>query len=135
METQVKESAEAALRVSSRERSASEIASFLGLKPSRSVERGAYKTTNGTDGYREESRWILDSTLDDGHSVEEHIEHLLKVVEDSRSRLQRLPEDCEIDIWCTVSSDSGFAGLSFDKDVIKRAAAVSVGLILSVYAR
>jgi hypothetical protein len=135
METQGKKSTEAALRVSSSERSASEIESLLGLKPSRSVERGTYKTANGSDSYRQESRWILDSTLDDDRSVEEHIEHLLKVVEDTRSRVQALPQDCEIDIWCTVSSDNGFAGLSIEKEVIKRAAAAGVSLVLSVYAR
>lgn len=135
METQVEKSFEAALRVSSRQRSASDIASLLGLKPSRSVERGTYKTANGGDAYREESRWIFDSTLADTSSIEEHIGHLLKIIEDSRSSLQRLPKDCEIDIWCTVSSDSGFAGFCFDKELIKRAAAASVDVIFSVYAR
>jgi hypothetical protein len=128
-------SVEAALRISSRERSASDIASLIGVKPSRSVERGHFKNVGGGDAYREESRWILDSAMPDASSVEEHIGHLIKVVEDSRSRLQRLPNDCEIDIWCTVSSDGGFAGVCFDKDLIKRAAAVSVDVIFSVYAR
>jgi hypothetical protein len=39
-------------RISSRKRSASDIASLMGVKPSRSVERGYFKTVGGGDAYR-----------------------------------------------------------------------------------
>jgi len=76
---------------------------------------------------------MLDSTLLESAAVEEHIESLLTLAENYRSAFDALPPDCEVDIWCTVSSDEEFLGLSLDQNLIGRLASLRMGLVFGGY--
>src|SRR6267142_6354769 len=117
-----------AMRICSFKRSAAEIATLLPFPPSRLVERGPDQKKEPKD-----SRWILDSPLPDTVSVEEHIQYFVNLLETNSKGLRNLPRDCEIDIWCTISSTTEFNGFSLDRTLLKRLTTANVELIFGVY--
>lgn len=123
--------AEAAVRIVSTTKSVDEISAVLGLVPSRT----ATGKTEQTELERRESRWFLDSTLPDSFQIEDHVRHLLDVLWSKRDEISTLKNSIEIDLWCTVSSGSGFAGIVLDGPILERASALGVEFTLSVYAR
>jgi hypothetical protein len=120
---------EAAMRICSSTRSADALSRLVPFAPSRLVERGS--RLNG--GTARDSRWILDSPLPESSPIEEHIAYFLDLLDRNAARLQRLPEDCTADIWCTIFSPSEFAGFALDRTLIKRLAAKELELVFSVY--
>jgi len=125
---------EAALRVCSSIRTASDIASRLPIKPSRLVEKDSASPTTRTPRAASDARWILDSGLADATPIEDHIHSFVRLLEQHAESFKKLPDDCEIDVWCTISSSEKFAGFSVDWQLIERLAAYHVGLVFSVYA-
>src|SRR2546423_13814670 len=110
---------DAAMRFCSSISSAAELASILPVKPSRLVERGS--RLNG--GTAKDSRWILQSPLPETSPIDEHIGYFLSLLEREQDLLQKLPRDCEADIWCTVHTPSEFAGFGLEEVLIRRLAA------------
>jgi len=121
---------DAAIRIISTTIGIDEIEAALGASASRTAVREA-DSPNGS----REVRWILDSALPDSAELEKHISGLLEILEDRRSVLQSIQSAIEIDIWCTVSTESGFAGIVLPETLIERCAQAKATIVLSVYAK
>lgn len=117
--------AEATIRITSRRYGIAEITDRLGVEPSRTSDG----TTSG------DQRWMLDSQLRDAQPIEDHVAHLLEILWQRRKSLVELAGECEIDIWCTLWTNTGFIGVVIDKKLIERASELGVELTFSFYAR
>lgn len=116
--------ASAAIRISSKNASGSELQAMIPLTPSRVVDRNSSSAG--------ESRWILESEAT-STAVEQHIEDLITLIEKNRSAFGALPQDCEVDIWCTVSSPREFIGLALSRNILRRIAALNLELVFGFY--
>ena len=116
--------ATAAIRISAGATDVSQIAALIPLTPTRKTERAKSSAA--------ESRWIYESDLPSS-SIEDHVEGLLSLIEANRSSFKALPTDCEIDIWCTISSQREFVGFYLSRGLLKRAASLDVEFVFSVY--
>jgi hypothetical protein len=116
--------ATAAIRVSASATDVSQIAALIPLMPTRKTERAKSAAA--------ESRWVYESDLSSS-SIEDQIENLLSLIEANRSSFKTLPADCEIDIWCTISSQREFVGFYLSRALLKRAASLDVEFVFSVY--
>ena len=123
--------AEAAVRIVSTTRGVDEISAVLGLTPSRTATGKAEQGASQGG----ESRWFLDSTIPDSCQIEDHIRHLLDALWSKREEINSLKNSIEIDLWCTVSSGTGFAGIVLDGSIVERANALGVEFTISVYSR
>lgn len=116
--------ATAAIRICSPHTDLAHISSVIPLKPTRTIE-------NGKSPARE-SRWIYESTIS-SPDIEPHVESLLSLIEEHRANFESLPKDCEIDIWCTISTAREFVGLSLSRSILQRASALRLELIFGIY--
>lgn len=124
----------AALRISCKFKSVAEITKILGTEPSRSINKGAQVSTRGPNyPISEESRWILDSKVAETEPLEKHIEKLILYIEQHTIALKKLTSDCNIELWCTFSSDSGQGGFVLDANLLKRLTLFRIDLIVSLY--
>src|SRR5688500_8619889 len=112
--------ATAAIRICAKKTDPLKISAIIPLRPTR--------ITDGSKAAGGEFRWIYESTLVSAE-IEPHIDGLIGVIELHRAKFDQLPEDCEIDIWCTISSAREFVGLSLSRKTLERAAALNLELI------
>ena len=117
-------SATAAIRICSASTEVGQISSTIPLMPTRTIERATSPAR--------ESRWIYESKLT-SPDIEAHIEGLLSLIEEHRTDFESLPKDCEIDIWCTISTEREFVGLSLSRSILRRAAAFGLEIIFGIY--
>lgn len=126
--------ASAALRVISEHLSARDIADHLKIQGGRLVERSKVTAPGATQApQRGDSRWILESKLEDSRPLQDHIAHLIAVVEKNSTAFQGIAEKCHADIWCTFSFAEGQGGVSLEAKLIERLSALSVDLIFGLY--
>ena len=124
---------EVALRVCSFERPAEDIASRLPIKASRLIEKDSQGSITGNRRIVQDSRWILDSGIPDATPLEHQIDYFVRLFEKNKAAFKKLPDDCEIDLWCTVFSLEEFTGFSLDRILIQKLAEYRVGVVFSIY--
>jgi hypothetical protein len=121
------------LRVSSAVHSAAELTSLLGREPTRSFERGSLMSPrNPRSARRTESLWLLESQLDRGAPVEQHLERALDVAESLRQPLASLPPG-SADIFVGWEPPDGQRGLVLEHAFVARLAATPVDLVFDLY--
>jgi hypothetical protein len=118
------ESALAVIRVSASSTSIDKLESLIPLTPTRKVD--------GKQSKAGESKWIYESKSP-SPSIEDHISGLLTLLEEHRSSFELLPRDCEIDIWCTISTSKEFSGFGLSRDLLRRAAELRLQLVFGIY--
>jgi hypothetical protein len=110
----------AAIRVSGQTTDIAQIASRIPLPPTRKVD--------AKHSASQESRWIYESTISSS-LIEDHIAAL----EGHRTSFESLPADCQIDIWCTISTSREFAGFGLSRDVLQRASSLNLQFVFGIY--
>lgn len=124
----------ASLRISSKSLSVTRISSILKTEPSRSIEKGSPISLRiPSPPLSEESRWLLNSGVDDSEPLEEHIRKLLSYIEQNITAFKTLLVDCEVDMRCAFSSDSGQGGFVLDAELLKRLSAIPIDMVVSLY--
>jgi hypothetical protein len=126
-------SATAVLRVCSAVRTAAELAALLPIGPSRLVGPAASLRPLVDRDTPGDARWLIDSTLSEAEPIVAHIESLIKLIDQHRTAFDVLPPDCEMDIWCTVTSAEEFTGFALSRELLNRIASLNIGLVLSCY--
>src|SRR4051812_39335677 len=112
--------ASATIRVISTSRNIDEISRLLHAIPSRTSAESKSISSSVVD----EVRWMLDSTSDETMPLEEHVKELLVVLRGREDAVKTLVDECQVDLWCTVTSSAQFTGLVFDRSTIEQVAAL-----------
>ena len=134
MSVSVHKRTSAALRIASDVRSASEIASLIGITPTRQYEKGDIVSRKSpASPRRRNSMWMIESDLPESTEIEDHIRSLCDKIQSRSQALDTLRSNCTIDIFCGYFSESGQAGFTLSNEVIGRVAALGFDLIFDVY--
>lgn len=120
----------AQLRVWSKEYTLPEIEHFLGI-PSKGHSIGD-KYSRGRK-VREESLWVLRSSLMGNETFEVHLNHLIEFLDAHAGVLSRLKQKCEMDLFCMLSSNNGQGTTVIPSNIMKTLAAYDLNLVLDVY--
>lgn len=124
----------AALRISSSTMSASLISNSLKIKGGRLIEPKAKNhIEKNIAGQVPESRWIFESPLDDSRPISEHVDFILKLIEEHLDEFREIVKQGEIDIWCTVTIGDSQGGVDLDPSLIKRLTVVPIRIIFGLY--
>lgn len=126
-------SATAVLRVCSAVRTAAELAALLPIGPTRLVGPAASSRPLVGRDTPGEARWMIDSALSETEPIEAHIESLINLIDQHRPAFDAVPSDCEMDIWCTVTSAEEFTGFALSRELLNRIASLKVGLVFGCY--
>lgn len=121
----------ATLRVTSTKHSFEQLRNFLG-EPTKGFSLGDVFSNDNKK--RKHTYWALESTRSPNGQLESHLEELLDYV-DSRSTLfNNIKQECDIDIFCMLSSDNGQGGAVLSSRVMKRLSSCGFDLVFDVYA-
>lgn len=111
-----------------------EIGNFLGLKETRSYEKGEPISRRNPGGpKRTENIWSLKSGVDESISLEFHLEKLAKLIEMKKDKFSFLLSKCQIEIFCGFSSDSGQGGFVLKSDLLKKLTKIPIDIVLDLY--
>ena len=126
----------ASIGIASKVVSAEEVTNILCLKPSSAHEKGTPVSKRNPHGkLRSMSLWILESDLENANYLEEHIEHLISIIESKESEFIFLSKDCRIDIYCGLFVEDKDEQGSFclSSQMLKRLVKVPLDLIVALY--
>ena len=122
------------LRITSEERSAENISEVLDAEPSFAASRGTPISRRAPEtGLRTQSTWVRESGLGTTESLEKHIESILDFVEAHSIGLQRLANDCALEVFCGFSSGSGQGGFVVEHKVLRRLGEAGIDLVLDLF--
>lgn len=120
----------AQLRIWSKELTLQEIEKFLGV-PSKGHSIGDEYSRRKR--LREESLWVLKSSLVTNDTFEGHLSYLIDFLDTHADSLMHLKERCGMDFFCMLSSDNGQGTTAIPSKVMGKLAAYDLNLILDVY--
>lgn len=110
----------------------SEITQLLGIEPTESWKVGDKYERRGHSFKRRGSMWLLKSGFDDTHSLEDHIEALLRKLEPHRNELLDIGTRYSTKISCVAYVYQSF-GLELPFDFQRRATELGIGFSFSGY--
>lgn len=122
---------QASLRISSRSLSCADITRVLMSEPTRCFEKGSI--IGRGPAKRDETLWILESGLPASTCLERHVISLLEFVRRHGAVFARLKPECDFDISCGFSSESGQGGVVLSSIILGEIAAVPMDLLLDLY--
>jgi Domain of unknown function (DUF4279) len=124
----------AALRVFSLMKSATELTAVLGLSPTVQHDKGdRYSPRNPDSRVFDRTTCIFETGLPMSATIEDHLLAVVRLVESLGQQLHELASDCEIDIICSVSSDSGQGGIVLNRDLLRRIADLRLDVTFDLY--
>ncbi len=122
------------LRVASETMSPADITMRLGVEPTRTFEKGSLASErNPASMRRDRALWLRESGLSRDARLEEHVESLLRVLEEHGDGFSSIQLQCTFDLFLGYSSDKEQGGIVFDKDVLARIARAGLDLVLDIY--
>lgn len=128
--------ATATLRIHSRTLNAQKISALLRTEPTGAKVMGERLSShNPSSAIAEAHLWRLESGLTSNRPLEEHIEKLVEFIEQKLPTFNELMKECESDLFCGYSSESGQGGFILESKMLKRLAAVHVDLVLDIYSQ
>lgn len=125
----------ATFRVQSKSLFSKDITERLRLMPTTSFDKGSAISERRPElGLRDQTLWLLKSTLQEEKDLHEHLIHILSQIESRASEIERLKTDaCDMDIRCMCSSDNGQAGFILDSIAINRLNKLSLDLVIDLF--
>ena len=124
------------IKITSKVFSAEEITNILGLKPSKSDGKGTPLSNRNPYGkLRNMSCWILESDLENANYLEEHVEHLISIIESKSEEFIFLSRDCRIEICCGifVEEEDQQGTFSLSSQTLKRLVKIPLDIIATLY--
>jgi hypothetical protein len=125
--------ASASLRIHSKTMSAQEIEKALGATATKKFEIGDPVSKRNPTLKRSESLWLLESGIATSMRLEEHLIPLLDFAEENRRALGAIRSQCEVDLFCGFSSESGQGNMLLTADTLERIASLHVDLCIDLY--
>jgi Domain of unknown function (DUF4279) len=118
------------LRVFSTVESLSALKETLG-EPTKGFSTGDVKP--GGKGVREKTYWALETSCAPGSSLESHLVQIISFLDSRVDVLSRLRLDCEVDLFCMLSTTNGQGGALLSDTVMRRLVAYELSLVFDVY--
>ncbi len=124
----------ASLRIFSETLSREQIAEALQTVPTLGHNKGDLVSRHSPVArYWTHSFWRLEALDDEPNRLDSCIETLVAFCEEKSEALNRLRNDCGIDIFCGFFSDNGQSGFTLDADLIARLARLGLGVTFDMY--
>ena len=132
--SQAKKWGKASLRIHSTVMDVKSITNVLQTEPTQAAKKGSLMSPrNPKSAVFEANMWVLDSRLESDHSIEDHINNLLEFIERKLPYIKELMENCQFDLFCGYSSDSGQGRICLEAEMVKRLTVIPVDLIFDIY--
>jgi hypothetical protein len=121
-----------ALRISSKTMSAEKIGHLVGVTPSKAYDASQpiSRTNRNPRGI---SVVLFESGVRADASLEEHIAKVLHDFQPRTGELRSLRKECNIDLFCMYSSESGQGTCTLSSMVLRELANFDVSLIIDLY--
>lgn len=119
----------ATLRIFSATRPLSELKGILG-QPSRGFSKGDHSGPGGSS--RQRTFWAWESRSPQTAGLESHLQEVLVLI-DSIKAFDQIRKDCEIDVFCMLSTTNGQGGAVVPHPLMARMAALELDLVFDVY--
>ena len=125
----------AALRILTSESIVEFITETLGISPTSIYLSGTPLSANNPHGARRDgSLWIYESPLPESASLDEHIAHLVDILDEKGDALSRIrPRVSIVDLFCTFSSEGGQGSMELSSGVLVRIARHNINIIIDLY--
>lgn len=120
----------AQLRIWSKVYSLNDLKSYLG-EPSKGHSLGDEYSRGKR--VREESLWVLKSTLSSNDSFKDHLNQLIDFLDAKSDVLSSIKSQCQMDFFCMLRSDNGQGTTVLPLKVMKNLALYDLDLVLDVY--
>lgn len=133
-ETSIK-TTHATLRLYTDESSLDFISDAFEAKPTRAHLKGEPQNRRNPEGIkRKESAWLYASPLPDDSELEDHISHLLGLLEKEPRTLESIRDRItSMDIFCMYSSENGQGSAVLDAKLIQRLAKQNIDVVFDLY--
>jgi hypothetical protein len=124
----------ASLRVSSDRLNLAELEARLGMS-TEGHNIGDPVSRKRPDGpKRRHAQWSLQSSIERGRPLDEHVDELVTFAETHRDALNSLRADCSIDIFCGLfSSDGAQGGFTIEPSLSQRLSDLQLAVGIDVY--
>jgi hypothetical protein len=134
METNENHWTSAVFRIMSKNKSIKDICMKINSQPTNYYVKGKlYSKRNPESKIREENLWILNSKLGEQDTIEDHIEYFLLFLKENEAGIRELQPECEFEIMCAYSSESGQGGFTLDHQRLKALTAYPIDLSINLY--
>lgn len=101
-------------------------------EPSKGYSKGdSFSKGNKT---RENSYWSLESSLNPSAKFESHVAEILNYIESKADVFSRMQNECEIDLFCMLSSDNGQGGFSLPVSLSEKLSEYRLDIVFDIYA-
>lgn len=112
-----------------------ELTMQLGLEPTETYIKGETRLVGKIKHkvINKENAWVLKSTLSVNSSVEEHILHLLKIIEPYEERFLKIANKYYTEFSCGIHFYEVNPGIQFDEKIIKKIARLNARIDLDMY--
>ena len=124
----------ACLRICSKTMNVTEITNTLATVPTKAHDKGTpFSSRAAKSRLRQESLWLLESSLDRLEPLDAHLEKLAVFIEEKAAQLKNLISECNIDIFCGVFSESGQGGFVLDSVLLKKISLLPIDIVFDIY--
>lgn len=115
--------------------SSEELTKQLGLEPTESHIKGEARLVGKIKHkvISKENTWILKSSLSVNSSVEEHILHLLKIIEPFEESFTKIAEKYYTEFSCGIHFYEVNPGIHIDNAIVRRIARLNARIDLDMY--
>ena len=111
-----------------------EISETLGIESTSSGRKGEIRSTPQVKRPpRRDSIWILNSPLEDGRPLQDHLQWLLDKLESKTDAVREVSKSYKATFFCGFSSENGQGGCTFDADLIARLGRLGLPIVLNLY--
>ncbi|MCL5054703.1 MAG: DUF4279 domain-containing protein [Firmicutes bacterium] len=123
------------LRLMGDECSPEEISAALEIQPTMTWRKGDLR--KNTIIKETENGWELKSSLSLSDTIEDHIRHLLSIIESQEDKFVTYLEQCEGElscaIYCRKLEEKYNPGIHLDRDILKRVAKFGISIDFDIY--
>ncbi len=125
--------ASAAFMASSLTITPDEMASRIGLPPTRSHQIGDPYSPRATDTQRTDHLYAVHANEPDSAPLQDHIQSLLALLEPRAASIADLAAEAQLYLFCGFSSGNGQGGFTLTPETLTRIAALGLELSLDLY--
>jgi hypothetical protein len=84
-------------------------------------------------GTRDRTYWALKTSCTQSSSLESHALEILSFLDKRGDGLTRIRSDCDIDVFCMLSTSDGQGGALLPVDIMRRLVTHGLGVVFDVY--
>lgn len=110
-----------------------QISAQLGLKPNETAKKGEVKGKNSRSLVSQNDIWKLTSKLEPSREINEHIQHILDILDSEIDKVKKVTSRYESHIKIGAYLHSVNSGVFLNQDVLKRLSEYSLSLDLDIY--